>query len=138
MPSFRSLSLVPVALLAAVPLPAAGGAETDHLACLKVQDLAPMDGPVPFMISSILSDSLSDCRIKKVKMTSLCVRVAKDAGDDPRAGQSAAEAYGCYKVKCADQPDGSLGVDDQFGTRVVSRGKLLTLCAPAELPPVIP
>lgn len=76
--------------------------------------------------------------MKKAKLTSLCVRVAKDAGDDPRAGQSAAEAYGCYKVKCADQPDGSLGVDDQFGTRVVSRGKLLTLCAPAELPPVIP
>jgi len=138
MPSFRSLSLVPVALLAAVPLPAAGGAETDHLACLKVQDLAPMDGPVPFMISSILSDSLSDCRIKKVKMTSLCVRVAKDAGDDPRAGQSAAEAYGCYKVKCAEKPDGAVSADDHFGVRHVRRGKLLTLCTPVELPSDLP
>jgi hypothetical protein len=138
MPWFRSLSPLPVALLLAVPLPAAGGAETDHLACMKVKDVPQTEGPVPFMTSEVISDSLADCRIKKVKLASLCVRVVKDAGDDPRGGQAAAEAYGCYKVKCADNPDGSLGIDDQFGNRSVLRGKLLTLCTPVELAPDIP
>lgn len=96
-------------------------------------------GPVPVAISEIIDDDFSDCVIKKVKMTTLCVRVIKNGGDDPRAGQSAAEACGCYKVKCEGVSDGSVSVDDQFATRSVQRkGPLKTLCTPVELPIAVP
>ena len=138
--SLRFLSFPGLALLAAAALSAPAAAQqTDHLACIKVKDPNPVAGPVPVTISELISDSVSDCVIKKVRMTSLCVRVAKDGGDDPHAGQAAAEAYGCYKVKCGTgKADGSLGTDDQFGVRTVVRKGLLTLCTPVELPPVIP
>src|SRR5262245_20575390 len=115
----------------------AAAQQTDHLACVSVKDPG-VESPIPVAISDILEDEFSDCVIKKVRMSTLCVRVAKDAGDDPRAGQSAAEAYGCYKVKCEGVTDGSISVDDQFGTRRVLRRKLTTLCTPVELPIAVP
>jgi hypothetical protein len=136
---FRFFSLPAFALLLVAGLSArAGVPETDHLACLKVQDTPPVDGSIPVAISDILEDSFTECRVKKAKLVSLCIRVAKDDDDDPRAGQSAAEGYGCYKVKCAEKPDGSVNVDDQFGSRLVTRKALLTLCTPVEMPPVVP
>lgn len=114
----------------------AAAQETDHLACVSVKDNkdAVPDGPVPVAISDILDDEFSDCVVKKIKMSTLSVRIAKDGGDDPIAGQAAAEAYGCYKIKCGDgASDGSLNVEDQFATRVVQRKKLRTICTPVEL-----
>jgi hypothetical protein len=135
----RFLSPAAFALLLVAALPArAGVPQTDHLACLKVQDSFLGEGPVPVTLSDILEDSFSECRVKKVKLVSLCIRVAKNDDDDPRADQSAAEGYACYKVKCAEKPDGSIGVDDQFGTRLATRKALLTLCAPAELSGAVP
>ena len=55
-------------------------------------------------------------------------------GDDPRGGVAAADAYGCYKVKCAGTADGSINVNDQFATRLVARQKLTTICTPVDLP----
>lgn len=112
--------------------------QTDHLACVAVKDPG-VEGPVPVAISEVIDDTFSDCVVKKVRLTSLCVRVAKDDDDDPIAGQSAAEAYGCYKIKCEGKADGSVSVTDQFGTRLVERrGGIRTLCTPVELPPAIP
>jgi hypothetical protein len=139
---FRVLpfALPALALLAAVALSAPASAQqTDHLACMKVQHKPTTPDAVPVAISDIIEDSFSECVVKKVKMASLCIRVAKDGADDPIAGQSAAEAYTCYKVKCGTgKPDGSLSVEDQFGSHFVTRKSLLTLCAPADTPVALP
>src|SRR5262245_9336789 len=107
--------------------------QADHLACMKVKD-SGADGPVPIAISDVLEDEFSDCVISSVRLVSLCVPIAKNGGDDPRAGAAAADAYGCYKVKCDGTADGSVNVNDQFATRSVIRQKLTTICTPVDLP----
>src|SRR5262245_34996721 len=107
--------------------------QSDHLACMKVKDTGA-EGPLPIAISNVLEDAFSDCVIKKVRLASLCVPIAKNGGDDPRAGASAADGYGCYKVKCEGTADGSVNVNDQFATRLVLRQKLTTICTPVDLP----
>jgi hypothetical protein len=136
----RTLAISVFSLLALLGFTAAASAQqTDHLACVSVKDTPPVDGSIPVTISEVIDDTFTDCVIKKVRLTSLCVRVAKDGADDPIAGQSAAEAYGCYKVKCDGAADGSVGVADPFGSRLVERrGGIRTLCTPVELPPAIP
>jgi hypothetical protein len=137
----RPIAAAALAILAAV-LPAgwAAAQEADHLACVKVKDdkNAVPDGPVPVAISDIYGDAFSECEVKKVKMVSLCFKVvntAANGGNDPRAGESAADAYACYKVRCkTGQPDGSINANDNFATRFVTSQKLLTFCAPVDLP----
>lgn len=135
----RTLAIAFFALLSLLGrADAAFAQQTDHLACVAVKDPGA-EGPAPVAISEVIGDAFSDCVVKTVRLTSLCVRVAKDGGDDPIAGQSAAEAYGCYKIKCDGAADGSVGVTDQFGNRLVEvRGGIRTLCTPVELPPAIP
>lgn len=136
----RPFALVCLALLSLLVWASSAAAETDHLACIQVKDNkfgVPSD-PQFITISDIVGDSVSNCVVKKVKLTSLCIRVEKDGGDDPRGGQGAAEAYGCYKVKCDGDIDGTLNVDDQFGNRNVERKKLRTICTPVDVPPAIP
>jgi hypothetical protein len=117
---------------------AAFAQQTDHLACIAVKDPGA-EGAVPVAISEVIDDTFSDCVVKKVRLTSLCVRVAKDGADDPIAGQSAAEAYGCYKIKCGEgKADGSIFIEDQFASRSVERKTLRTLCTPVELSGGIP
>jgi hypothetical protein len=138
----RSLTLAAAAVLAAAVFAAPSAAqEADHLACIKVKDLGtmPPDAPIPVAISDILGDAFGECAIKKAKMVSLCtpvVNTAVNGGNDPRAGASAADAYGCYKVKCkVGKPDGTAAADDAVaGNRLVGGTKLLTLCVPVDLP----
>jgi hypothetical protein len=138
---FRTFAL---ALFGAMLLAAPSSAqESDHLACLKVKDPGGTStDPIPVTLTEIIDDTLADCVVKKAKLVSLCVRVANTAangGNDPRAAQSAAEAYGCYKVKCGEgKPDGSISVDDALGNRLVTRTKLLSLCVPVEVPIAVP
>src|SRR5687768_15846393 len=125
----RTLASASLALSSLLALPVAAAAqETDHLACIAVKDNpdAVPEGPLPVAISDVLEDEFSDCAIKKVRMSTLCIRVAKDGGDDPLAGEASAEAYGCYKVKCEGTSDGSLNLEDQFATRTVLRSGLRT------------
>lgn len=134
----RHLALVVVLLSGFVALAGPAAAqESDHLACMKVKDPGA-EGPLPVAISDVLEDEFSDCVIKQVRLTSLCVRVAKDGADDPIAGQAAAEAYGCYKLKCVGSADGSLSLTDQFATRSVERQKLTMICTPVDLPVAVP
>lgn len=134
-PAFFVLVLALLSLLGSAD--AALAQQSDHLACLSVSDPG-VEGPLPVAISEVIDDEFSDCVIKKARLTSLCVRVAKDGGDDPRAGLSAAEAYGCYQIKCEGSADGSVFIDDQFGGRSVIRKALRTLCTPVEVSGAVP
>ena len=130
----RSFALAALALSGMLGLSGPAAAQqADHLACMKVKDSATA-GPIHVAISDVLEDEFSDCEVKKVRLTSLCVPIVKDAGDDPRGGLSAADAYGCYKVKCEGAADGLISVNDQFATRPVIRQKLTTICTPVDLP----
>lgn len=130
----RHLALVVVLLSGFVALAGPAAAqESDHLACMKVKDPGA-EGPLPVAISNVLEDAFSDCVIKQVRLTSLCFPIIKDNGDDGRGGVVAADAYGCYKVKCDGTANGSLSVNDQFATRLVERQKLTTICTPVQLP----
>ena len=132
----RTLAIASLALLSLLGLadPAAAQ-ESDHLACVAVKDPGASDEPLPVAISEIIDDEFSDCVIKKARMSTLCVRVAKNGGNDPLAGEAAAEAYACYKIKCGEgASDGSISVEDQFDSRLVERKGLRTLCTPVDLP----
>lgn len=130
----RALIFVLSLLVSALVLAGAAAAESDHLACISVKDnkdAVPSDS-VPVDLSNVVEDALGDCEVK-VKLTSVCVPVEKDGGDDPRGGTIAAAGYACYKIKCRDgQTDGSLNVDDQFASRLVTRKKLVQICAPID------
>jgi len=140
----RALVSVYFVLLSLFVLAGAAAAESDHLACVSVKDNtqaikeAVPSGKIPVEISNVVEDSFADCEVK-VKLTSVCIRVEKNNGDDDRGDQAGAEAYGCYKIKCREgQADGSMFIDDQFVARSVERKKLVQLCTPIELNSVIP
>jgi hypothetical protein len=139
----RPLSRVAAtALLSIAALVAAGRAgaqEADYLACVKVTDVRGLPaGATPVGISEFYGDSVSECEVKKAKMVSLCfksVNSEANGGNDPRAGEAAADGYGCYKVRCrVGKHDGSVNANDNFGAGFVNVKKLLTLCTPVDLP----
>jgi hypothetical protein len=139
----RTISRIAATALLAIPAlvaaERAGAQEADHLACVKVKDIRGLPaGATPVGITEFYGDPVSECEVKKAKMVSLCfksVNTEANGGNDPRAGESAAEAYGCYKVRCrVGKQDGSVNANDHFGAGFVNVKKLLTICTPVDLP----
>ena len=128
-----------VAIAALVAAERAGAQEADYLACVKVADVRGLPaGATAVDVSEFYGDSVSECEVKKATMVSLCfksVNTEANGGNDPRAGEAAADAYGCYKVRCrVGKHDGNVNADDNFGVGHVTVKKILTICTPVDLP----
>lgn len=135
----------------------AGGAAAqpvaDHLKCYKVKDPLRLKGPKPSWLNLEGTDFGTDqCRIvglfrlycvpSKAAVTQPIERKFSPPGGpyavftpSPWSGEPLVEDKLCYKISCTNTapvpPNPSLQVDDQFGTRALSKLKPYLVCGPA-------
>jgi len=106
-------------------------AQADHLKCYKIKDSLPKTTYNAQLTDVALA---TGCAVK-LPGKLLCVDSTKTnvnpqpPGGGP-TGQNAGR-YVCYRIKCATSPIAPVSVLDQFGSRIVQRGKARMLCAPS-------
>ncbi len=125
----------------------------DHLKCYKVKDPLRLKGPKPSWLNLEGTDFGTDqCRIvglfrlycvpSKAAVTQPIERKFSPPGGpyavftpSPWSGEPLVEDKLCYKISCTNTapnpPNPSLQVDDQFGTRALSKLKPYLVCGPA-------
>lgn len=122
--------------------PSAAQPDADHLACYKIKDPLKQQGLLDLLSPQFGADQ--GCKIAK-RALKFCVPVSKAvqslvdlsakpvAPKDPIDVPSAPAAgdYLCYKVKCPKRDIPDVTATDQFGSRDISKLKILELCAPA-------
>jgi hypothetical protein len=121
------------AALVAVLTNSAAWAQTDHLQCFKIKDLA---GKAAYTLDLVPGDGdfsvAAGCEIT-LPAKQLCIDVAKTNVVPPAPGGvvgSPAQKYLCYKVKCPKQELATAALD-QFGTHSIELKSSSLLCAPA-------
>jgi hypothetical protein len=133
---FARLSCAVAALLAMVALCGPAGAQTDHLKCFKIKDLAQFKAATADLLPSSLDFVGENCSLKG-KGAQLCVPASKtnvlieDGVVQSVSADALTGAQLCYKVKCPTTASETVHVNDQFGTRDITKGKVSKVCGPA-------
>ena len=135
---FARFSCAGAALLATVALCGPAAAQTDHLKCFKIKDIAQFKAATADLLPSSLDFVGENCSLKG-KGAQLCVPASKanviveePSGTFPTITADALTgAQLCYKVKCPNTDSATVHVNDQFGTRDITKGKVSKVCGPA-------
>ena len=123
------------ALLASLALCGPAGAQTDHLKCFKIKDVGAFKAATADLIPSSLDFAGENCSLKG-KAAQLCVPanksnvVVEDGVVQNISGDALTGATLCYKVKCPSTDSATVLVNDQFGTRNITKGKVSKVCGP--------
>ena len=123
--------------LAGAMLAGPAGAQTDHFKCYKIKDVGAFKTATADIIPSSLSFVGENCSLKG-KAATLCVpasktnvNVVEPVGSFPDvSGDALTGAVLCYKAKCPSADAPTIQVNDQFGTRNITKGKVAKICGP--------
>jgi hypothetical protein len=129
------------ALCAAITLLASGffqeaGAQTDHLKCYKIKDVAQFKSATADLVPLDPQFAGQNCVISG-KAGQLCVPAEKtnavivEGTLQDFGTQALQDAQLCYKLKCPKLDIAPLEVSDQFGTRNIQKFKVAKVCGPA-------
>jgi hypothetical protein len=132
----RLAAVCAAATLMVLSVAGSSDAQSDHLKCYKLKDIAQFKSATADLVPSNPSFVGENCTIKG-KGAQICVPVDKDnvaveeGTDQDFPTQNLTNAVLCYKVKCPDATSASIQVSDQFGTRTITKGKASKVCGPA-------